>query len=337
MKRYFSAAAAAAALFAFTGCTGSDELPTQVSTSDPSAGITSNYTSQSLQAETVTSSIEEKTIETAITETASAETETVTVLSTAAASTSAENNASVTSTSSSVAAAKTTTSTKQSSNGNQPAETTSSSSSAVSPVQTTTTSETTSQFPETTTRPAPSHDKIIDAYIKEVEKKINSMITEGSEDISVEYTLFDMDENGIPELIMNWGSSNDAYQVTIYTYDEFGTKVVSDGMPGTHAVFASIPADSQFILAYSDVDKGDLYWLDYEDLDLDKSPHVELNYENEETFESKTAEYTIEKLPYAKFTYSYEENTSVYSFVNGETDCEEIAGRDFSFIQNYQF
>ena len=51
MKRILSAAVAAAALMAVTGCDGRTEPPTQVSTSDPSAGITSNYTSQSLQEE----------------------------------------------------------------------------------------------------------------------------------------------------------------------------------------------------------------------------------------------------------------------------------------------
>ena len=58
MKRYFSAAFAAAALIVITGCDGREEPPTQVSTSDPSAGITSNYTSQSLQADIATTSAE---------------------------------------------------------------------------------------------------------------------------------------------------------------------------------------------------------------------------------------------------------------------------------------
>ena len=173
MKRILSAAVAAAALMAVTGCDGGTEPPTQVSTSDPSAGITSNYTSQSLQAEIVTTT-SGKTTEPAVTETSSAETETYTVVTSSQAgivsqetSSSAVQNPVKT----------TTTASRISSGGGQAAETTTSSAAVQNPVQTATTTVTSSvsQTQEPTSRPVPTHEEIISAYKAEVSKIIDSM------------------------------------------------------------------------------------------------------------------------------------------------------------------
>ena len=70
-----------------------------------------------------------------------------------------------------------------------------------------------------------------------------------------------------------------------------------------------------------------------------KKETVEHTAQNEEAQAEIVAEVITEDRPDSdrQIDYSYEESTSVYSFVNGESECEEISGRDFSFIQNYQF
>ena len=334
MKRYFSAAFAAAALIIITGCDGREEPPTQVSTSDPSAGITSNYTSQSLQADIATTSAE------AVTASVSAEstyTETETTSSDIAVLTGTVSETSASSAIiSNAAPSKAVTSQKASAGNVQPAETTSSS--GVQQVQTTTTAATTSQLPETTIRPAPTHDEIVEAYVNEVSKKIDSLMEENPENVSVSYTLYDMDSNGTPELIIKWGSSEDTYQVTFFTYDEFGTKVLSDGSSGENANFAYDSSKNRFVLAYSNMYKGELYWMNYEEWDKDTVPHEEFTYNSDETFETKMTEFNVEWLPFARYTYSSEgELTWVYRVVNGGLEFDEIAGRDFSFIYNYDF
>ena len=270
-----------------------------MSTSDPSAGITSNYTSQSsgrlisstTSAEAVTASVSAESTYTE-TETTSSDIAVLTgTVSETSASSAIISNA---------APSKAVTSQKASAGNVQPAETTSSS--GVQQVQTTTTAATTSQLPETTARPAPTHDEIVEAYVNEVSKKIDSLMEENPENVSVSYTLYDMDGNGTPELIIKWGSSEDTYQVTFFTYDEFGTKVLSDGSSGENANFAYDSSKNRFVLAYSNMYKGELYWMNYEEWDKDTVPHEESTYNSDETFEAKMAEFNVEWLPFARYT-----------------------------------
>lgn len=334
MKRYISAAFAAAALFTVTGCEGGNTEPTQVSTSDPSAGITSNYTSQSLQADISTTSTE-AVIEVVATETVFTETETTSAVSAAVSGGTTETAAvAVSGGGSNTSAAKPAVTTKPS-GGGQAADTTSSS--AVQPVQTTTTSSSTSVVPDTTTRPAPTHDEIVDAYINEVSKRIDMLLEDSQDSVYVFYTLYDMDGNGIPELIIKSGTDEETYQDSYYICDEFGIKVVSAGNDGSHSVFAYDPDEGQFVTAYSYMGSGSLNWLEYDGSDIQSVKDTAFEYNSDDTFEAQMSRYGVERLPFAMYTYSGEELTWVYRVVNGGLEYDEIEGRDFSFIYNYEF
>ena len=335
MKRILSAAVAAAALMAVTGCDGRTEPPTQVSTSDPSAGITSNYTSQSLQAEIVTTT-SGKTTEPAVTETSSAETETYTVVT--------SSQAGIVSQETSSPAVQnpvktTTTASRISSGGGQAAETTTSSAAVQNPVQTTTTTVTSfvSQTQEPTSRPVPTREEVISAYKAEVSKIIDSMSEETNENVCVLYTLYDMDGNGIPELIIKSGTDEDAYLDTYYVYDEFGIKVVSTGNDGSHAVFACDPAEKRFVSAYSWMGSGMLSWMGFDGSSIDSVKEMAFEYNSEDTFESQMSRCGVERVPFAMYSRSDEELTMVYRVVNGGLESDEITGRDFSFIDNFEF
>jgi hypothetical protein len=45
----------------------------------------------------------------------------------------------------------------------------------------------------------------------------------------------------------------------------------------------------------------------------------------------------VERVPFAMYSRSDEELTMVYRVVNGGLESDEITGRDFSFIDNFEF
>ena len=145
-----------------------------------------------------------------------------------------------------------------------------------------------------------------------------------------------MDSNGIPELIVKWGTDEETYQDTFYTYDEFGTKVISDGNPGGYTEFACVPDEHRYVTAYAHMCQGEFDWLDYDGSAI--TPTVEqFEYSSSEMYDEQMANYGIVLLPYAKYTYFGDESTRIYTFVDNVKEETEIAGRDFSFIYDYEF
>ena len=187
----------------------------------------------------------------------------------------------------------------------------------------------------TTTRPQPAHHDIIEAYRNAVSTKIDSLLDMEYDNVTVSYTLFDMDSNGIPELIVKYGSCEDDFQHTFYTYDDFGIKVISDGTVGSHTGFAHDTEKKQFVSAYSNQGRGVLEWLvlDGSNINVDKTEEFE--YNGDSTFEEQADGYGVEMLPFALYSNSFEETTWIYREVSSRLEFDEIAGRDFSFIENY--
>lgn len=321
MKRYISAAFAAVLAVTASGCDNRNEPVTEVSTDDTSAGMVSNYTSQAFQAVSVTTS-------TALAETTSVET-ILTMNTTANAGTavSAETTAD------SSEPAKTVTVKPSSS---KTAASVSNQDTTAAQTQLITTSAENIQQPETTTRSAPEFSDIIAAYKGAVSDKIDAMLECQPGSVYVAYTLFDMDSNGIPELIVKCGTNDEESQDTYYTYDEFGLKVISDGDPGGHSGFAWDPESDKYVLAYSYMGEGMLRWLGYDGSNISELKKTEFEYSGEDTFNEQAKRNGVEWLPFAKYTYSYEELTWVYRVVNGGLEYDEISGRDFSFLDNYE-
>lgn len=332
MKRYISAAAAAAALFAVTGCnSGHSGQVTEVSTDDTSAGITSNYTSQSLQAEPVTTSAATSAVSTAATSVSYSSTsvDSPVILDTHTASPD-QTKPSWTKTTTAKTSSKQ--SSSKTSAGSSNTETTAGS------VPTTTTSADVTQSQEPTTRPATSREEIIAAYKGAVSAEIDAMLATEQEMVSVSYTLFDIDGNGIPELIVKSGSDEATLQDTYYTYDDFGLKSITC-VPGANTGYAWDPELKKFVSVYYYNGTGELSWLTYDGYNgIDALKSQRIVYGSEDTLEMQLEKNGAEWLPFAKYTNANnEELTWVYGVVSGGFECAEISGKDFSFLDHYEF
>ena len=329
MKRYISAAFAAAALMAVTGCESNHRgSVTEVSTGDSSAGMTSNYTSQSLQADLLTTSAVTSAVSSAAVSVSYSGTtfSTDTALETEPVS----HEQSKTSETKAVTTSKAASSNKNTDAPSNP-DTTSAS------VRTTTTSADEAQQTEPTTKQGPAKEDIIAAYKGAVSDTIDAILVGEPETVSVSYTLFDMDGNGIPELILKCGTNEDDMQDTFYTYDDFGLKVICDGISGVHTGFAWDSELNKYVSAYSFMGEGELSWMSYDGSDIYSLKTATFEYGGDEIFEEQAAKNGVEWLPFAKYTYTGEELTWIYRVVSGGFEYDEITGRDFSFIDNYEF
>ena len=229
MKNYFYAAAAAFALTAvMTGCTGKKEPVVEVSTPDTSAKLTSENTSETFMAEkTTTSAIKIKITETS--DSGNSEPVTTYTVSSEKKETDLSSDKPVVTSK----APRVTEYVEDPEETDVPVIT-------QTAATTVTTAVTEQPTRPVTTRPVPAREDILSAYKEAVEMKIDSMNESGTESFSVSYTLFDMDGNGIPELIVKCGTGEDDYQDTFFTFDGFGIKVISDG--NTMKIISQVPA-----------------------------------------------------------------------------------------------
>lgn len=330
MKRFISAAFAAAALLTVTGCEGRHSEPvTEVSTSDTSAGMTSNYTSQSFQAEPVTTAAETAAV--AVSAAATSVTSSNTIVNTVEV----PDVQTVSSEQPKPASTRTTTakapSTSKPSAGTSAAETT-----TVQLVTTTTAAEST-QIQEPTTRPAPTREDVLTAYKGAVSDMIDTLQAGEPDTISVSYTLFDLSGNGIPELIVKCETDDNYIQDAIYKYDEFGLKVIASGVLGTNTDFAWDPEAKKFVSVYSNAGEGELTWFGYDDSEVDQLKSTRFVYGSDEPLEVQLENNGVKMLPFARYTNSYVEVTWIYKISGSGLEYEETLGRDFSFFDRYEF
>ncbi len=325
MKNYFYAAAAAFALTAvMTGCTGKKEPVVEVSTPDTSAKLTSENTSETFMAEkTTTSAIKIKITETS--DSGNSEPVTTYTVSSEKKETDLSSDKPVVTSK----APRVTEYVEDPEETDVPVIT-------QTAATTVTTAVTEQPTRPVTTRPVPAREDILSAYKEAVEMKIDSMNESGTESFSVSYTLFDMDGNGIPELIVKCGTGEDDYQDTFFTFDGFGIKVISDGTEGSHSSFSYDKTGNGFVSAYADMGSAVLEWLGYDGSDITVLKTAEFEYDSENPYEAQAAKYDVELLPFAMYTKSHEELTRVYRVVDSELEYDEISGLDFSFIDNFE-
>ena len=80
-----------------------------------------------------------------------------------------------------------------------------------------------------------------------------------------------------------------------------------------------------------------LSWMGFDGSSIDSVKEMAFEYNSEDTFESQMSRCGVERVPFAMYSRSDEELTMVYRVVNGGLESDEITGRDFSFIDNFEF
>ena len=176
---------------------------------------------------------------------------------------------------------------------------------------------------------------IIDAYRETIMEKVSvSKSMSGSEDYMMDYTLADLDADGIPELAVKYGTCEADFQVDVYAFRDGTLQEIGSGIPGGHATFAWDPAAGQFVMTGGHMGYGFMYWYALgEDGKL-----TEVNYLDgsvDDSGQDFYAEHPVDHLPCSS-SYRIGDTEKTYIFC-GDAEGDELPGLDLSFLTEYQF
>lgn len=214
-----------------------------------------------------------------------------------------------------------------------------------------TTAATVSTTAETGTEPAtePPSFKVegvyqspAQAYRSALQAKIDYVHWYSPRALSITYTLYDMDKDGTPELLIQYGTAEDDFLIAVYTYRNGELKELADKLPGGHTSFAYDYAADQFVLAHGHMGHGLMTWYD-----LDENGEFRLlistdsfyyGSEDSPTYDDYMEQYNVAWLDRSIFfQFDGEEKTWLTSYCADEPQLEEYKGFDYRFLENYAY
>jgi hypothetical protein len=172
--------------------------------------------------------------------------------------------------------------------------------------------------------------------IDELSKNTESLNT-------IDYCLFDMNTDGIPELIVKTGTCEADYTITFYTYKNNAITVVGDGFSGGHSSFCYDSDTKQFCTKYGQMGVGGIEWYAFDGNTVTLTNSV-YNIEYD-TLEVHFDNYDDAYAPYGTFSgietaycwyWDGEWITSYYTpAADGSYATTEYSGIDYSLIDNH--
>lgn len=161
-------------------------------------------------------------------------------------------------------------------------------------------------------------------------------------DFVISYTLYDMDKDKIPELIIKYGTNEADFQIAVYSYKDGKLKEIANNIGGSHTSFAYDYITDQFVLAMGHMGYGYMSWYDIdENCELRSLTQTDVfEYSNDEgsTYADHMKQHNVAPLDSSVFFQSdSEKKTLVNRHYSGELQTEEYKGFDYTFLENYQF
>jgi len=181
---------------------------------------------------------------------------------------------------------------------------------------------------------APKKEVVL-SYKESYKKLINEKINLNTDsNFSVSYTLFDMDYDGTPELLLRTGTCEADSLISVYTYKNNEYSQVADNLPGSHTGFAFDYIANQMVLCQAHMGVISLAWYD-----IDGNGNLRFLIDTSDSIDDYAAfmkSYNVSDYPFASYS-RYSNTTYVYYDVENYeyTDSLKYSGIDFRFIDNY--
>lgn len=179
---------------------------------------------------------------------------------------------------------------------------------------------------------------VSDGYKNLYKSLIQGFSLAGSDTIStIDYTLYDMNQDGIPELITKTGTCEADFKLSFYTYDdEIGLIPIGTDFQGFHIGFYIDRSTGQFCTKWGQMGVGGIAWYSFDGnsvSEFKRQDNIEyatpnVNFEN---YDDAYAPYgDFESLNTTYCFYSWDEG-----WVTSENE-DSKAGIDYSMIDNYR-
>lgn len=187
-----------------------------------------------------------------------------------------------------------------------------------------------------------THQSPAQAYRSALQAKIDYVHWYSPRALSITYTLYDMDKDGTPELLIQYGTAEDDFLIAVYTYRNGELKELADKLPGGHTSFAYDYAADQFVLAHGHMGHGLMTWYDLDEngefRSLISTDSFYYGSEDSPTYDDYMAQYNVAWLDRSIFfQFDGEEKTWLTSYCADEPQLEEYKGFDYRFLENYAY
>lgn len=191
--------------------------------------------------------------------------------------------------------------------------------------------------------PTSLRERVIAEYKSAIQSKIDLVYAlSGPNQLSIDYALYDMDKDEIPELLLKYGTCEADYQIVIYTYMDGQLKELVDNISGGHTSFAYDYVADQLVLSYGHMGHGEMSWYDLDENGelrfLISTGSLDYNDLDGPTYYDYMKQYNVEHLDLcAFFQIGDMKKTWVYRPSTGGLQKEECEEFDYTFLENYQF
>lgn len=203
--------------------------------------------------------------------------------------------------------------------------------------------------PETDFVPAEmNHDTIITCYKTAIEEKVEAAkefaAANGDEyqNFSIDYSLYDMDHDGTPELFIKYGTCEADFRYAICTCRDGSLRTIGDELPGGHMCFGYDYKANQYVAIQGHMGYGDMTWYDLDEngelRELINTGGFEYGMDGQPEYDDYMKKYNVAYLPVSN-SFSLDGGIKTYLSYTPETytGATEFDGLNFSLLENYQF
>jgi hypothetical protein len=173
---------------------------------------------------------------------------------------------------------------------------------------------------------------------KESYKSLIQSLSLEDDNTDIEYTLYDMNQDDIPELIIRTGTCEADFKLSFYTYeDKIGLIPIGNNFSGFHIGFYVDKSTNKFCTIWSYMDEGGIVWYSFDGSyvsEFKRQDNIEYNLDNFENYDEIFAAYgDFEALSTTCCSILYNEDEWITYGNDDSTDSK--TGIDYSMIDNY--
>lgn len=179
------------------------------------------------------------------------------------------------------------------------------------------------------------------AYRSAIEEKIDYVYSEIGSSLMLDFTLFDLDKDRIPELFVKYGTGEVNFRIAAYTFKDGELQLLMDDIPGGHSSFGWDYERDLITIDSGHMGGGDIKWYHIDENGefrfLEKTEPFTYNSEEGPTYEEILKENNVLSMDFCQFSNAASEKTTICRHRNGELEYDEYEGFDYRYLEDYLF
>ena len=187
-------------------------------------------------------------------------------------------------------------------------------------------------------------DAIIASYRTAIDEKIaeSKKIEDAGGNYTIDYTLYDINHNGTPELLIRYGTCEADFRIAVYTYQDGALRMIEDNMGGSHVSFGYDCNTNQLVLLQGHMGGGDFSWYDLDESgklnEVRNTGGFQFGMDDQPEYTDVMKEYGVAYLPFST-SYSFADEAVTYIYENPEDyeRSEQFNELSYSFLENFPF